>query len=312
MFDQFTTKAVEVSGHEIFCRIGGAGPPLLLLHGFPETHLMWREVAPRLALRFTVVAADLPGYGASGCPPSDAEHSPYSKRAMANALAGAMARLGFPSFALAGHDRGGRVAYRLALDYPDRVTSLAVLDAIPITDAWAMADSRLTLSFWPWSLLAQPAPLPERLIAGAPDAIIDDAATQWGSAASTFPPEIRAAYAEQLRDPDRAHAICEEFRSAATVDREHDDADRLSGRRICCPLLVLWDGQGALGRWYEERGGPLAIWRTWAGQVEGQAMQGGHFFPEEHPVATADRIERFLRGLHQESFHHGSGVPSRL
>jgi len=278
----------------IFLRKRGTGPGLLLLHGFPETHLMWRDVAPLLARDFTVVYPDLPGYGSSGCPVSDAMHTPYTKRAMAADMVSVMEQLGFSRFFVAGHDRGGRVAYRLALDHPDRIKRLAVLDIIPIGEAWDRADRRLATSFWPWSLLSQPEPLPEQLIAGAPEAIIQDAATHWGSPGGVFPPFIREAYVEPLRDPAHAHAICEEFRAAATLDYEHDHDDLLHGRRIDCPVLVLWSADNALDNWYHTDGGPLAIWRGWANDVRGQAIRGGHFFPEEAPEETAEALKLFF------------------
>ena len=294
MFDGFEERHIAVGNSTIFARIGGAGPPLLLIHGFPETHLMWRDVAPQLAGDFTIVCVDLPGQGASGCPESDAKHAPFSKRAMATELVEVMRRLGFGRFAVAGHDRGGRVAYRMALDHPNLVARVAVMDVIPIAAAWQHADSRLALSFWPWSLLSQPAPLPERLISAAPEAVIDDAASQWGTPGDCFPAEIREAYAQMLRDPRRVHTICEEFRSAATVDREHDAADRRSGRKIQCPMLVLWDGNGALEKWYADQGGPIGIWRQWASHVSGKPMTGGHFFPEADPQATAAELRAFF------------------
>jgi haloacetate dehalogenase len=296
MFDSFEERHVPTVGSSIFAMIGGTGPPLLLIHGFPETHLMWRDVAPYLAADFTIVCVDLRGQGGSGCPDSDARHAPYSKRAIAAELVEVMGQLGFQRFAVAGHDRGGRVAYRMALDHSESVERLAVLDVIPIVEAWQHADSRLTLSFWPWSLLAQPAPLPERLISASPDAVIDDAASQWGTPADCFLPEIRDAYAKALRDPRRVHAICEEFRSAATLDREHDEADCHSGRQIECPLLVLWDGNGALERWYADLGGPIGIWRSWAFDVRGRPMTGGHFFPEACPEATGAELRVFFLG----------------
>lgn len=296
MFEGFEERLVSTAESSIYARLGGAGPPLLLIHGFPETHLMWRDVAPRLAADFTIVCVDLPGQGASGCPDSDASHSPYSKRAMARELAGVMRQFGFEWFAVAGHDRGGRVAYRMALDHPKMIARLAVLDVIPIADAWRHADARLALSFWPWSLLSQPAPLPERLIAASPEAVIDDATSQWGTPADCFPPEVRQAYADALRDPRRVHAICEEFRAAVALDRDHDEADRRSGRRIECPMLLLWDSEGALGRWYTEQGGPLAIWKQWATDVRGEPMSGGHFFPEAEPEATASELRAFFLG----------------
>jgi haloacetate dehalogenase len=294
MFQGFEERQIATRDSSIHARIGGTGPPLLFLHGFPETHLMWRDVAPRLARDFTIICADLRGQGDSSCLESDKQHNPYSKRAMAGELVEAMGRLGFERFAVAGHDRGGRVAYRMAFDHPDSVERLAVLDVVPIADAWRLADSRLTLSFWPWSLLAQPAPLPERLISASPEAVIEDAASQWGTRSSCFPAEIREAYAEALRDPCRVHAICEEFRAAATLDRQHDEADRSSGRRIECPLLVLWDGHGALENWYGGQGGPIGIWQAWASDVRGKAVAGGHFFPEACPEATAEELGAFF------------------
>jgi haloacetate dehalogenase len=297
MFESFEERRISTRDSSIYARIGGTGPPLLLLHGFPETHLMWRDVAPRLAKDFTTVCIDLRGYGASGCPASDKQHSPYSKRTMAAELVEVMLQLGFERFAVAGHDRGGRVAYRMALDHPETITRLAVLDVIPIAEAWQRADSRLALSFWPWSLLAQPAPLPERLISASPEAVIEDAASQWGTEASCIPAEIREAYAEALSDPRRVHAMCEEFRAAATLDRQHDETDRRAGRRIECPLLVLWDGKGALENWYRDLGGPIGIWQDWASDVSGKPITGGHFFPEARPQATADELRSFFLGV---------------
>ena len=287
-------REVDTGETTIFVRQYGAGAPLLLLHGFPQTHLMWRDVAPLLARRFTVVCADLRGYGRSGCPPSSADHAPYSKRAMARDMIAVMEQLGFPRFALAGHDRGGRVAYRLALDHPQRVERLAVLDIVPTAAAWERADARLALGYWPWSLLAQPEPLPERLVSAAPDAVVDAALTGWGSPASAFPAEVRAAYIEALREPHRVHAICEEFRAAATLDRAHDEADRAAGRRISCPVLALWSRAGPLASWYADAGGPLALWRAWCDDVRGGPVDGGHFFPEERARQTAKRLEDFL------------------
>ncbi|TGP20190.1 MULTISPECIES: alpha/beta hydrolase [unclassified Mesorhizobium] len=286
MFDDFESAEVDTGGARIFIRIAGGGPALLLLHGFPETHLMWRDVGPKLTDRFRVVCADLRGYGKSSCPPSDPDHAPYAKRAMAADLAALMTKLGFSRFMVAGHDRGGRVAYRLALDHSDRVDKLAVLDIIPTADAWDLADARLALGYWPWSLLAQAAPLPEAIMGMAADAIVDNALAGWGSSPAAFPAEVRQAYADALRDPAHAHAICEEYRAAATLDREHDHADRAAGRRIGCPVLALWSGHGALAEWYLQEGGPLALWRKWADNVSGGAMPGGHFFPEEFPDET--------------------------
>lgn len=288
-------SAVEVPTEEttIFARVGGSGPPLLLLHGFPETHLMWRDIAARLAREFSVVCADLRGYGGSGCPASDREHEPYAKRAMARDMVSLMSQLGFTRFAVAGHDRGGRVAYRLALDHPDRIDRVAVLDIVPTETAWAAADDRFAVGYWPWTLLAQAEPLPERILVAAADAVVSEALGGWGSPATTFPESVRTAYVEALRDAEHAHAICEEYRAAASLDREHDRADRSAGRRIRCPMLVLWSGRGPLATWYDELGGPLGVWGQWCDQVEGQALDGGHFFPEELPEQTAEVLGRF-------------------
>jgi len=296
MFADFEALEIDTGKARIFARRGGSGPGLLLLHGFPETHVMWRDVAPSLARDFTVVCADLRGYGQSSCPPSAADHAPYAKRAMAADLVVLMAQLGFKRFLVAGHDRGGRVAYRLALDHPDRVEKLAVLDIVPTAEAWDRADARLALGFWPWSLLAQPEPLPETILAAAAEAIVDNALSGWGSAADAFPPGVRQAYVDALRDPAHVHAICEEYRAAASLDRVHDHADREAGRRISCPMLALWSEHGALAEWYRNEDGPLGIWRNWAEDASGGAMSGGHFFPEESPIETAATLDAFFSG----------------
>ena len=305
MFAGFESRLIELEATQIFAGIAGDGPPLLLLHGFPETHLMWRDIAPILVQKFTVVCADLRGYGQSGTPPSASDHGPYAKRAMAEDMVKLMKRLGHDRFMVAGHDRGGRVAYRLALDHPSIVKKLAVLDIIPTADAWSRADARLALSFWPWSLLAQPAPLPEDMIGVAADAVIRAALSGWGSPPSIFPEAVRANYAAMLRDPRHLHAICEEYRAAATLDRDHDAADRDAGKKIVCPTLALWSRDGGLAQWYLGEGGPLAIWRAWCEDVEGHAVAGGHFFPEEFPSETAQELAGFF-----EAWDHGPTGPS--
>jgi haloacetate dehalogenase len=290
----FTTDEIQTGETSILVCSYGSGPPLLLLHGFPQTHLMWRRVAPLLARNFTVVCADLRGYGGSGCPVSGPDHAPYAKRAMARDMMTVMERLGFRRFSVAGHDRGGRVAYRLALDHPDRIERIAVLDIVPTEAAWERADARFALAFWPWSLLAQREPLPERILVAAAEAVIDDALGGWGSPPAVFSAEVRAAYIKVLRDPRHAHAICEEYRAAATIDREHEREDRAAGRRIACPLLALWSAQGPLATWYVEDSGPIALWRTWNEDVQGHAVNAGHFFPEEAPEDTAAALGRFF------------------
>jgi haloacetate dehalogenase len=295
MLDGFASALVDVGETAIFLRRKGDGPPLLLLHGFPETHLMWHRVAPALAAELTVICADLRGYGASGKPPSRTDHAPYAKSAMARDMVRLMEAQGFRRFAVAGHDRGARVAYRMALEHEHRVEKLAVLDIIPTREAFRRADARFALAFWPWSLLAQPEPLPERLIVGDPEAVVDNALGEWGSDRASFPDEVRAAYVAALRDPAAAHAICEEYRAAATIDVERDNSDRQAGRRIACPTLVLWAAGGALDTWYADAGGPLGIWRAWASDVTGHAIAGGHFFPEQNPVETVAELRAFLR-----------------
>jgi haloacetate dehalogenase len=291
----FEPSVVNAGESAIYIERGGSGPPVLLLHGFPETLMMWRDVAPLLAERFSVVCADLRGYGRSGCPPSAADHAPYSKRELARDMVAVMTQLGFERFSIAGHDRGGRVAYRAALDHPQHVERLAVLDVVPIDTAWDRADDRLALGFWPWSLLAQPEPLPERLVGAAPEAVIDHALSrEWGTPADTFDDDTRAHYLAQLQNPDHLHAICEEYRAASGIDREHDRVDRMSGHRIACPVLALWSAAGPLGSWYVDDGGPLGIWRDLAADVTGHPVDGGHFFPEEHPPETARALTAFF------------------
>jgi haloacetate dehalogenase len=297
MMDGFVPAEIETGEARIFLLSGGSGRPILLLHGFPQTHLMWRDIAPVLARSHTVICADLRGYGRSSCPISTTDHAPYAKRAMARDMRTVMERLGFQRYAVAGHDRGGRVAYRMALDFPNHVERLAVLDVLPIDATWGRADDRFALGYWPWSLLAQPEPLPERILTTLPEAVVENALSEWGSGRAAFPAEVRQAYIEALCDPDHAHAICEEYRAAASIDRQHDKADRKWGRRIQCPLLALWSAGGPLDTWYEAESGPLALWRAWCDDVRGNAIPGGHFFPEANPVQTADKLLRFFAPL---------------
>jgi haloacetate dehalogenase len=285
----FETAEIKTDDNTIFVRRYGNGAPLLMVHGFPRTSLMWRYVAPHLASDHTVICVDLRGYGRSGVPVSSEDHNPYSKRAMANELVAVMDKLGFSTFDLVGHDRGGRVAYRLALDHPEKARRLAVFDVIPISEGWAHFDAKSAMNWWPYSLFMQKAPLPEKYLLGAPDAAFDNPLGQ-----GSFGPEIKAEYVETYRDPERVHAICEEYRAAATIDIEHDNKDREDSRRIKCPMLLLWATGGPLDTFYEKEGGALGIWRKWADDVRGQAMKGGHFFPEENPTETAEILAKFL------------------
>jgi haloacetate dehalogenase len=286
---QFETAEINTGENTIFIRRYGKGSPLLMVHGFPRTSLMWRYLAPQFATDRTVICVDLRGYGKSGAPTSSEDHDPYTKRAMANELVTVMEKLGYSRFDLVGHDRGGRVSYRLALDHPDRVRRLAVFDVIPILEGWARADARFARTYWPWVLLSQKAPLPETYLLGAPDAVFDNPFGQ-----GSFGPEVRGEYTETYRDPARVHAICEEYRAAASLDVEHDRADKEQSRLIACPMLHLWAQGGPLDTFYERDGGPLGIWRQWAQNVQGHAMKGGHFFPEENPTETAEVLRKFL------------------
>lgn len=292
MFEDFAEHELEAERGTIFARVGGSGPPLLLLHGYPQTHVMWHAAAALLAGRFTVVAADLPGYGASFRPAPASDHAPHSKRALARDLVEAMAALGHERFAVAGHDRGGRVAYRMALDHPDRVSALAVLDVVPTGEVWARAEARLALVYWHWAFLAQPAPLPERLIAADPDAFFDFHVRRLGlgGAAGRYPAALMKIYRDLLDDASTVEAICEDYRAGATIDREHDDAD-LGRRRVACPLLALWSADGALPRFY---GDVLDVWRPWAYRVSGQGLRTSHFLVEDEPEQVARELSALL------------------
>jgi haloacetate dehalogenase len=290
-FAGFATHEIAVGDATVFARAGGSGPPLVLLHGYPQTHLMWARVAAELAPRFTVVAMDLRGYGRSSTPASR-EGEAYTKRVMANDAVALMAALGHPKFAVAGHDRGGRVAYRLALDHPDRVTKIAVLDIVPTWEMWAGMDAARAMSVYHWMFLAQPEPMPETLISGAPDYYIDQKLASWSGDKSlrAFQPEALDAYRAAFRDPARVHATCEDYRAGATIDRALDDADRAAGRKIAAPLLALWGTKGIPAKGED----PLTVWRRWASDVRGLGIDAGHFLPEEAPEATAKALAEFF------------------
>ena len=292
LFEGFTFSDLETPRGTVRARIGGSGPPVLLLHGYPETHLMWHSVAPLLAERFTVVAADLPGYGDSFRPPVSEDHAAHSKRALAGDLVAAMAQLGHETFAIAGHDRGGRVAYRTALDHPAVVTRLVVLDIVPTGEIWSRADAKFALGYWHWAFLAQPAPLPERLILGDPDGFwLTAARLGMKTGDDRYPDEVTAAYRAQLDDPEFVTAMCEDYRAGATIDREHDDADR-GTRTIACPARSLWAGAGALPRFYAD---PLEPWRTLAPEITGRAVdRASHFLVEDAPEEVATELVNFL------------------
>ncbi len=290
MFRHFREQRIAVSETEIFLRSGGDGPPLLLLHGYPQTHVMWHRVAPVLARRFTVVCPDLRGYGASGKPVTDPAHTPYSKRAMARDMVEVMEALGFSRFMLAGHDRGGRVAHRLCLDHPERVRRAAVLDIVPTRTLFEAVDREIATGYYHWFFLVQPDQLPERLIGGDPRFYLRWTLARWsGGSADSFAPEALAAYEAAFSDPATIHATCEDYRAAASIDLDHDAAD--ADRRIACPLLVLWGAEGFMDRRFDM----LAVWREKAlGPVTGRALPCGHFLPEEAPEETARELARFF------------------
>lgn len=285
LFEGFEHSFVDTGEAVIRTSRGGSGPPLLLLHGHPQTHVMWHRVAPLLARDFTVVATDLRGYGESSKPPTTPDHEPYSKRAMARDQVRVMQRFGYERFFLAGHDRGGRCAYRLALDHPQCVLKLCVLDIVPTGEAFRRTDMRFALAFWHWFFLAQPHPLPERMIGADPDAFY------FRQGSDMFDPQALRAYRAAVRDPETVHAMCEDYRAGATIDRDLDEADR--GRlRIACPVLALWSRRGELERWYDVP----AVWRGWADDVRGKALDCGHYLAEEAPEETHAEMRAFFMG----------------
>ncbi|MGF1609299.1 MAG: alpha/beta fold hydrolase [Kiloniellales bacterium] len=292
MFDGFTEHRIATSGAEIFLRLGGprrpSGPPLLLLHGYPQTHVMWHRIAPRLAGRFTVVAADLRGYGASSKPDGGERHQAYSKRAMAQDMAEVMSALGFERFAVAGYDRGARVTHRLVLDHAGRVEKAAVLDIAPTLAMYQCTDMAFATAYYHWFFLIQPYDLPERLIGADPDYYLERKIGAWSRSEAAFDPAALAAYKAAFRDPATIHASCEDYRAAAGIDLEHDRADL--ERRVACPLLVLWGGRGVVGRSYNV----LGLWRERAVDVRGQALDCGHFLAEERPDETLAALLEFF------------------
>ncbi len=291
LFENFRVADVSTPRGRVHARIGGSGPPLLLLHGFPESHLMWHGVAPALLEQFTVVVADLPGYGHSFRPPVSNDHTAHSKRALAGDLLAAMAELGHATFAVAGHDRGGRVAYRMALDHPAAVSRLAVLDIVPTGEIWSRADATFALGYWHWSFLAQPAPLPEEMILGNPDAFWTSALRLGLKVDERYPHEVLDSYRAQCADPTTVQAMCEDYRAGATVDRRLDDEDR-DRRTISCPVLALWGGDGALPRFYAD---PLDLWRPYAPEITGRAVEhASHFLVEDAPGVVAEELLAFF------------------
>jgi haloacetate dehalogenase len=290
MFEGFKHLRVPTSEAEIDTVTKGSGPPLLLIHGYPQTKAMWHKIAPGLAERFTVVATDSRGYGASSRPPAGDDHTGYSKRRMAVDLVETMAALGFARFAVAGHDRGGRVAYRMALDHPERVTKLAVLDIVPTYEQFAAVDRQAALGSFHWYFLAQPRPFPERLIGADPEYFIRHMMGSWSGKPSCFSDEAMAEYIRCFKDPDVIHASCEDYRAGAFVDCQLDEADLEAGKKIACPVLAIW---GDRGRPHKRRQ-VMDTWRRWATDVSGEGLPCGHFLAEEAPEETRAALERFF------------------
>jgi haloacetate dehalogenase len=293
LFPGFAERRIKTSnGVEIYLRTGGAGPPLLLLHGYPQTHVAWHKIAPGLARQCTLVIADLRGYGASLAPPGDEEHHTYSKRAMADDCLSVMRALGHERFMVAGHDRGGRVAYRLALDHAGAVSALIPIDILPTAEVWRRTTAESMLKSYHWAFLAQPHPMPETLIAKDPVFYLEHTLKSWAKPRdlSPFAPAALEHYRALLTDPARIHAVCEDYRAGATIDRRRDDADFAAGHKITCPTFVLW------ARSYLS-GDPLDVWRTWCTNVTGASVDSGHFLAEENPQDTLAALVQFLKSM---------------
>ena len=291
LFPGFSLAEVAVKEGRFRLRHGGSGPPLLLLHGNPQTHLMWHAVAPELAKRFTVVCPDLRGYGGSFKPPATPDHAPYAKTAMARDMVEVMEHLGHRRFRIGSHDRGARVAHRLALDFPDRVERLAVLDIVPTIEHFERTDMAFALGYYHWFWFAQPHPFPEALIDAAPDVWFNAHTTRGHKPDELFHPEALADYLAAARNPEAIRGMCEDYRAAASIDLEHDRASRAAGVKVQCPLLVLWGSKGKIGLWYE----PLAIWRRYAAaEVTGGPVASGHYLAEEAPGEVLERFRAFF------------------
>ena len=289
----FTRRTLTPGGIRINTLSGGnaAGSPVLLLHGYPQTHVMWHHVAPLLAEHHPVVLTDLRGYGDSGKPAGGASHEGYAKRSMAYDQVRVMRELGFGEFAVVGHDRGARVAHRMALDYPKAVTKVSVLDIVPTRHAFQHTNREFGLAYWHWFFLAQPEPLPEQLLGGDPDGWIRGRLSMLRRGGQPFDPKALDEYVRCFRDPAAIHATCEDYRAAATIDLADDEASAARGEKVTAPLLALWGEYSFVGRHY---GDLLAIWQKYAAKVDGRALRCGHYLPEEVPQETTAALQDFL------------------
>lgn len=294
LFEGFESRTFETKDAEIFARLGGSGPPLLLLHGYPQTHHAWHRVAPALADHFSLVIADLRGYGQSSCPPSDEDHLAYSKRAMGEDMFQLMDQLGHEHFSVLGHDRGARVAYRMALDHGGRLERLALLDILPTAVMWQSMNHGLAMSAYHWPFLAQPFPMPETLIGKASDYYVDHTLASWAlpKDLSVFDETALAHYRALLASEANRHAACEDYRAGETCDNAFDEEDQKEGRKIACPTLVLWGTDYVAKR----AASPLDVWQEWCDTVTGEPIVSGHFLAEEAPQEVLDRLVPFLTG----------------
>jgi haloacetate dehalogenase len=291
LFPGFETRDIEVPGVRIHAAVGPRrdAPALLLLHGYPQTHAMWHKLAPRLSGHYNVVATDLRGYGDSGKPATDAEHMPYSKRVMAADQVAVMRALGHERFLVVGHDRGARVAHRMAVDHPDAVSRLAVLDIAPTLAMYENTTEAFARAYWHWFFLILPAPVPEKMIGADPIFLLRASMARGSAGMKPFAPDAWAEY-ERCRTPEMIHASCEDYRAAAGIDLAHDRADREAGRKVRCPLLALWGEHGVIEACFR----PMDEWRRVAEDVRGRALPAGHYLAEEIPDLVADELEKFL------------------
>jgi len=287
MFQGFKSKFIKVKKGKVFCKIKGNGPPLLLLHGYPQTHLMWHKTAPQLSKTFTVVAADLRGYGASLMPRSDKDHLNYSKREMANDMRQLMANLGFEKFFVAGHDRGGRVAHRLARDHKKNVLALSVLDICPTLDMYELTTKQFAKAYFHWFFLIQPKYLPERMIQSNPRKWMKNCLDKW-SGNHKFG-KVEEGYLKYFKRPKNIHASCEDYRASATIDLDHDLKDR--NKKLNIPIQVLWGKKGVIGKQFK----PVEIWQKYTlKKIEAKAIISGHFIPEQNPSETIKHLKNFF------------------
>jgi haloacetate dehalogenase len=292
-FPEFSLEHIAVSAGALRLRRGGSGPPLLLLHGNPQTHAMWHKVAPELAKTYTVICPDLRGYGGSFKPPATADHAPYAKKEMARDMAELMSHFGHDTFLVAAHDRGARVAHRLALDHPRRVSKLALMDIIPTLEHFERTDMAMAIGYYHWFWFSQPHPFPENVISAAPDAWWRAHTSREPKPPDFFDREALADYMSAIHDPQMIQSMCEDYRAAATLDLEHDRASRAAGTKIQCPLLVLWGKKAKIEAWYDA----LAIWRAYcAAGVSGGPVNSGHYLAEEAPGEVLERLSAFFSG----------------